>query len=203
MKLQWEPTIHTTIMITLEPHPGRATPCKNLGTQTGRYCSWPRIFLRPFWPWLICKCDYPPVLPNYSNWWFEIGFCQKYPYLHLWWNTRSCVKRHHTLTLIGYFWCHFVADTFWTNEWLNYVSYRPIQVPIRLSDDWPVFKNLVFTGHVKMELFGSVCDIVDFQNAHFWSHIYLHIQVVNCPISEYLEQMVSAALALCVCNATL
>lgn len=135
MKLQWEPTIHTTIMITLEPHPGRATPCKNLGTQTGRYCSWPRIFLRPFWPWLICKCDYPPVLPNYSNWWFEIGFCQKYPYLHLWWNTRSCVKRHHTLTLIGCFWCHFVADTFWTNERLNYVSYRPIQVPIRLSDE--------------------------------------------------------------------
>jgi hypothetical protein len=118
------------------------------------------------------------------------NFCQKYPYLHLWWDTRLCVKQHHMLTLIGCFWCHFVADTFWTNEWIK-LSF--IQINTSSHNEftssrvmkWPVFKNLVFTGHMKMELFGSVCDIVDFQNAHFWSHIYLHIQVVNCPISQY------------------
>ncbi len=47
------------------------------------------------------------------------SFCQTYPYLRLRWDTRLHVKWHHMLTLIGCFWCHFVADTFWTNEWIK------------------------------------------------------------------------------------
>ncbi len=47
------------------------------------------------------------------------SFCQTYPYLRLRWDTRLRIKWHHMLTLIGCFWCHFVAYTFWTNEWIK------------------------------------------------------------------------------------